>query len=238
MSKQTGTLYLIPNTLGEEEVDNVIPPLVKKIINNIDIYIVEEIRSARRFLKKAGLQKSIDELIFYELNEHTQITDSSHYLDLAKQGKNTGLISEAGCPVIADPGFNLIKAAHAAGIRVVPLTGPSSILLSLMASGFSGQQFTFHGYLPKNKNERVQKLRELENTSRQKKQTQLFIETPYRNIQLLEDILSTCNTQTQLCIACDITLEHEYIYTCSIGEWKKLKPDINKRPAVFLISAY
>lgn len=237
MSITKGTLYLIPNTLGEGNVDDTIPPLVKKIINTIDEYIVEDIRSARRFLKKAGIQKSIDELIFHELNEHTKAIDTAHFLDAAIQGKNMGIISEAGCPVIADPGYNVVKAAHAANIKVVPLTGPSSILLSLMASGFTGQQFTFHGYLPKSKNERVQKLRELENTSRQKDQTQIFIETPYRNEQLLDDILNTCQGNTQLCIACDLTLETEYVYTTSISEWKKHKPEINKRPAVFLIAA-
>ncbi len=237
MSNTKGTLYLIPNTLGDGDVDNVIPPLVKTVINTIDEYIVEEIRSARRFLKKAGIKKSIDELVFHELNEHTKAIETKDYLDSAKKGKNIGIISEAGCPVIADPGFNIVQAAHVANIRVVPLTGPSSILLALIASGFTGQQFTFHGYLPKGKSERVQKLRELENTSRQKNQTQIFIETPYRNQQVLEDILSACQGNTQLCIACDLTLETEYVYTCCVSEWKKVKIDINKRPAVFLISS-
>ena len=181
-----GVLYLIPCTLGEGEVDDVIPPLVKSIINTIDNYIVEEIRTARRFLKKAGINKSIDELIFYELNEHTgELIDTTKYLDAAMDGNNVGIISEAGCPVIADPGYNVVRAAHAKGIKVVPLTGPSSILLALMASGFNGQCFTFHGYLPKMKSERIQKIKEIESRARQKSETQIFIETPYRNNQLL-----------------------------------------------------
>jgi len=186
-------------------------------------------------LKKAGYEQSLDALILHSLNKHTRPEEVSNYLSSADKGKNIGVVSEAGCPGIADPGADVVKIAHSKGIKVVPLVGPSSILLALMASGFNGQSFSFHGYLPKERGERIRKLKELERTAQQKDQTQLFIETPFRNQHLLEDILTNCSPATPLCIACDITLPSEFIRTQYIAEWKKKVPDINKRPAIFLL---
>ena len=234
---QNGILYLIPTTLGDTaEVADVIPIKVNQIINTIDEYIVENEKSARHYLKKTGIQKPLQEIILHPLNQHTPAKDISTYLNSISQGKNIGIISEAGCPGIADPGADVVKLAHEKNIKVVPLVGPSSILLSLMASGFNGQNFAFNGYLPKEKSERIKKIKELEKLAIQKKQTQLFIETPYRNIHLLEDILANCGNQTKLCIACDISLPTEYIKTKSIFDWRKQLPDINKKPTIFLIN--
>lgn len=230
-----GILYLIPTTLGETAVDPVIPVTVKEIVNIVDEFIVEDERSARRYLKKVGISKPLDTLVLHVLNKHTRPEDVSKFLTGTAEGRNVGVLSEAGCPGIADPGAEVVKLAHSKGIKVVPLVGPSSIVLSLMASGFSGQSFTFHGYLPRERHERIRKLKELERTAQQKDQTQLFIEAPFRNQHLLEDILANCNPVTPLCIACDITLPTEFIKTRTVAEWKKQVPDINKRPAVFLI---
>nr|MBA3706349.1 SAM-dependent methyltransferase [Bacteroidota bacterium] len=203
------------------------------IINTIDEYIVENEKSARHYLKKLGIQKSLQEIILHPLNQHTPAQEISAYLNSISLGKNIGIISEAGCPGIADPGAEVVKAAHEKHITVVPLVGPSSIFLALMASGFNGQQFTFNGYLPKERAERIKKIKELERLA-QKEYTQLFIETPYRNVNMLEDILASCNGATRLCIACDITLPTEFIKTKTISSWKKQIPDISKRPAIFL----
>ena len=230
-----GTLYLIPTTLGETEIDLVIPNQIKNIINTIDEYIVENEKSARRYLRKLGIKKPLDEIVLHPLNEHTPPEVFSSYLKSIEEGKNIGIISEAGCPAIADPGAEIVKLAHQKNIKVAPLVGPSSILLALMASGFSGQNFAFHGYLPKERNERIKKLKEIEKEAYQKSQTQLFIETPFRNQHLLEDIVAVCNSDTQLCLACDISLGSEFIQTKSVREWKEKLPDINKRPVVFLI---
>lgn len=230
-----GSLYLIPSLLGEAAVDLSVPSSVKDLINRIDHYIVESEKSARRYLIKLGIKKSIDELKFYVCDEHTPNRDFSAFLEPLLQGKNMGIISDAGCPAIADPGAEIVLMAHYSGIRVVPLVGPSSIILALMASGLNGQKFCFHGYLPADKNDRIKKLRELERESDTKSQTQIFIETPYRNLKLLEDMLSHCNTETLLCIACDVTLGTEYIATKSVKEWKKNIPDIHKKPTVFLM---
>ena len=236
MTNQKGILYLIPTTLGDtSETLDVIPSKVNRIINTIDEYIVENEKSARHYLKKAGIQKPLQEIILHPLNQHTQTHEIWNYLKNISQGKNIGIISEAGCPGVADPGSEVVKLAHANNIQVIPLVGPSSILLALMASGFNGQSFTFNGYLPKERGERIKKLKELEKLARQKKQTQLFIETPYRNMHLLEDIAANCDAKTQLCIACDITLPTEFIKTKSVFDWKKQLPDINKRPTIFLI---
>ena len=205
------------------------------MINNIDEYIVEDERSARRFLKKSGINKSLPEIIFHSLNKHSKTEEVNSYLNAIESGKNIGVISEAGCPGIADPGAEIVLMAHKKNIKVIPLVGPSSILLALMASGFNGQHFTFHGYLPKEQKERIKKLKDLENAAFQKNETQLFIETPFRNQHLLEDIINTCRASTLLCIACDITLPGEFIQTKSIHEWKNKLPEINKRPAIFLI---
>lgn len=230
-----GILYLIPTTLGDTaETADVIPVKIQTIINQIDEYIVENEKSARHYLKKMCIQKPLQEIILHPLNQHTPQQELAGYLKSIGTGKNIGIISEAGCPGIADPGADVVSIAHERNIKVVPLVGPSSILLSLMASGFNGQQFTFHGYLPKERGERIRKLKELEKAA-QKGQTQLFIETPYRNMHLLEDILTSCASATSLCIACDITLPGEFIKTKRIAEWKKQIPDIAKKPAIFLI---
>ena len=236
MSINKGTIYLIPTTLGDNaETADVIPVKVNRIINSIDEYIVENEKSARHYLKKMGIQKSLQEIILHPLNQHTESNEISGYLNSINLGKNIGIISEAGCPGIADPGAEVVKLAHQKNIKVVPLVGPSSILLALMASGFNGQSFAFNGYLPKERSERIKKIKELEKLAKEKSQTQLFIETPYRNMHLLEDILSSCDNRTSLCIACDITLSTEFIKTKSVFDWKKQIPDVNKRPTIFLI---
>lgn len=232
-----GILYLIPSPLGEASVDFSVPRPVQEIINGIDDYIVESEKSARRFLIKLGIKKAIDELNFFLLNEHTKDKDLRKFLEPLLLGKNMGLISDAGCPAIADPGSEIVLLAHYSGVRVVPLVGPSSIILALMSSGLNGQKFCFHGYLPAERGERIKKIRELEMESAAKSQTQAFIEAPYRNQKLLEDILSNGKAETLLCIACDITLPSEFILTRSVKEWKKQIPDINKRPTVFLMYA-
>jgi len=235
MIKQ-GNIYLIPTTLGDTaETADVIPLKVNQIINTIDEYIVENEKSARHYLKKIGIKKPLQEIILYPLNKHTDLKQISSYLNAIEKGKNIGIISEAGCPGIADPGAEVIKLAHQKNIKVIPLVGPSSILLALMASGFNGQSFTFNGYLPKERNERIKKIKELEKLALQKNQTQLFIETPYRNNHLVEDLLNNCNNATLLCIACDITLPTEFIKTTTIYDWKRQLPNIDKRPAIFLI---
>ncbi|MFZ4398952.1 MAG: SAM-dependent methyltransferase [Bacteroidales bacterium] len=232
---QKGKLYLIPSTIGESPIDNVIPGYNKDVINEIDIYIVEEIRTARRFLKKAGLLKPIDDLVFFVLNEHSKPEEIDHYLDAIQNGENIGLLSEAGVPCIADPGADIVRIAQQKNIEVVPLVGPSSILLALMASGFNGQQFAFLGYLPVDKNLRINRIKEIEKNVYQKNETQIFIETPYRNNQLIESILQSCRSETLLCIATDITLPTAFIKTKSISAWKKSVPDFHKKTTVFLL---
>jgi 16S rRNA (cytidine1402-2'-O)-methyltransferase len=232
---QKGKLYLIPSTIGESPVDMVIPAYNMQIINKIDIYIVEEIRTARRFLKKAGLIKPIDELSFFVLNEHSKPEEIDKYLDAIQKGENIGLLSEAGVPCIADPGADIVRIAQQKNIEVIPLVGPSSILLALMASGFNGQQFAFLGYLPVDKNLRVNKIKEIEKNVYQKNETQIFIETPYRNNQLIESLLQSCRSETLLCIATDITLETAFIKTRTIAAWKKSVPDFHKKTTVFLL---
>ena len=231
-----GTLYLIPTTLGDTaETADVIPQKVYQIINTIDEYIVENEKSARHYLKKIGIKKPLQEIILHPLNQHTPAQDIKAYLNSIDLGKNIGIISEAGCPGVADPGAEVVKFAHEKNINVVPLVGPSSILLSLMASGFNGQHFTFNGYLPKERGDRIKKLKDLEHLAYKKDQTQLFIETPYRNMHLLEDLISSCDKNLKLCIACDVTLPTEFIQTKTIAAWAKGLPDINKRPTIFLL---
>ncbi|MFY9310817.1 MAG: SAM-dependent methyltransferase [Bacteroidia bacterium] len=231
-----GILYLIPTTLGDTaETADVLPVKVNLVINTIDEYIVENEKSARQYLKKMGIQKPLQEIVLHPLNQHTEAKDISTYLNAIGEGKNIGIISEAGCPGVADPGAEVVKLAHEKNITVRPLVGPSSILLALMGSGFNGQSFAFHGYLPKERNERIKKIKELEKGAQQRSQTQLFIETPYRNNHMLDDIIASCDGNTKLCIACDITLPTEFIQTKTIAAWKKQLPDINKRPAIFLI---
>lgn len=232
---ETGSLFLIPAPLGDAPLKNVLPEGTLSIINTIDIFIVEEIRTARRFLKKAGIEKPFEDITFFLLNEHTKQEELSSYLDPAKAGKNIGLLSEAGTPCIADPGSNLVSLAHKSGIRVIPFTGPSSLLLALMASGFNGQNFCFAGYLPVEREKRNKKIKELEKIVFEKNQTQLFIETPYRNNQMIQSLVEVCQGNTMLCLAVDLTSSTEWIVVKPIREWKKDKPDINKRPCVFLL---
>lgn len=232
---EKGKLYLIPVTLGDSPIDQVIPAFNNQIINEIDVYIVENIKTARRFLKKAGLVKAIDDLTFHELNKRTHESEYATFLKEIENGKNIGILSEAGCPGVADPGAEIVNIAQQKNIKVIPLVGPSSILLALMASGFNGQSFCFNGYLPKEQKERVRKLKDLERAAKSKQQTQLFIETPYRNNHVFEDILKNCFESTKLCIAVDITLPTEQITTKTVADWKKTKIDLHKRPCLFLI---
>jgi 16S rRNA (cytidine1402-2'-O)-methyltransferase len=238
MLMSTGTLYLIPVTLGDDNIARVLPPDVVGIAQKLDTFVVENEKTARRFLGTIKTIKPVRELTLLTLNEHTAGKELPALLAPLLVGRDVGLMSEAGCPSIADPGAKLVELAHGKGIRVSPLVGPSSILLGLMASGFNGQQFTFLGYLPSEKAARVQKLKEIEQISRKNKETQIFIETPYRNQHLLEDILANCHAGTKLCIACNLSLDNELIISKTVAEWKKLKlPDLNKQPTVFLLSA-
>jgi len=232
-----GNLYLIPTTLGESDTARVIPTEVSAIVAGIKYFIVENIRTARRYLRKMDSELNIDELQFFELNQHTDSRVTEDYLKPIFEGFDVGIISEAGCPGIADPGAEVVKQAHMKQIRVIPLVGPSSILLSLMASGMNGQNFAFIGYIPVKPAERIKAIREIEKRSGIEKQTQIFIEAPYRNTQLISDLISGLNDQTRLCIACDITLDTEYIKTQTVAQWKKGLPDFNKRPTIFLIQA-
>jgi 16S rRNA (cytidine1402-2'-O)-methyltransferase len=230
-----GKLYLIPSFLGETSSEKVFPFHNMETIVSINHFIVEEIKTARRFLKTISKAIEISDIYFYLLNEHTKPEEISAYLDAATQGNDIGLLSEAGMPCVADPGAAIVRMAHEKGITVIPMTGPSSIFLALSASGFNGQNFTFHGYLPIDKTARAKKIREIELQVYSKNQTQIFIETPYRNMAVLETLLETCRSETALCIAADITSDSEFIKTKSIAGWKMSKPELNKRPAVFLL---
>jgi len=230
-----GVLYLVPNTLGNPETSETIPEGIRGRVNDISLFIVENLRNARRYLKSLNRETNINSLTFFELNEHTAMEEIPSFLDRVEQGVDAAVISEAGVPGVADPGASVVRLAHEKGIRVVPLTGPSSILLALMASGLNGQAFRFHGYLPVKRPERIRKIRELEQVAIHNGETQLFIEAPYRNDALLADILETCHASTLLCIAADITLESEFIFTKTAGAWKKKKPALHKRPVLFLI---
>lgn len=229
-------LYLIPVLLGDTTVESVLPSYNKSVILGIRHFIVEDIRSARRFLKKVDRDIDIDALSFVTLNKHTMPDEISDYLKPLIAGQSMGVISEAGCPAIADPGADVVAIAQRKGLKVVPLVGPSSIILSVMASGFNGQSFAFHGYLPIEAGERTRKLKLLESRVYNEHQTQLFIETPYRNGKMIEDILRDCRPQTKLCIAAGITCADEYIRTKTVKEWKGEKiPDLSKTPCIFLL---
>ena len=230
-----GNIYLLPVTLGDTPINNVIPEFNNHIINEIDIFIVENTKVARRFLKKSGIKKQISDLTFYEINKRTSTYDYPTYLKPAFEGKNIGIMSDAGCPGVADPGADIVALAQKKDIKIIPLIGPSSILLALMASGFNGQSFCFNGYLPKDQKERIRKIKELEKRAKSHSQTQIFIETPYRNSHMYEDLLKSCFPDTNLCIAVEITLPSEKIITKPIKEWKKIKVDLTKRPCIFLI---
>ncbi|WP_026997468.1 SAM-dependent methyltransferase [Flectobacillus major] len=229
------SLFLIPTTLAPDTANQVLAPQIKEVIGVTNHFFVENIRTARRFISELKLGKVIDELHFYELTKDTSIEQVRAYFKTVPKGEAIGVMSEAGCPGIADPGAVAVKVAHQLGIQVRPLVGPSSILLGLMASGFSGQSFVFHGYLPIEKVERHKALRALEKDA-QKQQTQIFMETPFRNNTFLEDILQICNPTMQLCIACNVSGSDEFIQTKSIAQWQKQKPDLHKKPTMFLLS--
>ena len=230
-----GKLYLIPTTLGEMNADDVLPQTIKRAVDFIDYYIVENEKTARKSIKMVHSEKKQSELKLFLLNKHTDTKEHLEFIKPLLEGHNVGLMSEAGCPGVADPGAVIVKIAHEKGIQVVPLVGPSSILLALMASGMNGQSFTFNGYLPIDKSEKKQAIKGLEKLSFDKNQSQIFIETPYRNNKLLEDILQTLQPNTLLCVACDITLPTEYIKTMSVNNWKKQKVDLHNRPCIFII---
>ena len=235
-----GVLYLIPCPISEDTLPyDVTPEGNREVITSLDYFIVENLRSARRFLSKAGLQGKIDELEFDELSEHTTSPrDIERMVVKIKSGRSAGVISEAGVPAVADPGQLVVEACHRAGIKVVPLVGPSSIIMAVMASGLSGQSFAFNGYLPIKEPERTRAIKRLESRAIGEHQSQAMIEAPYRNIKLAEQILASCGANTRLAIACDITSQNEYIRTATIAEWRKMGlPDINKRPTIFIIGA-
>ena len=228
-------LYLIPVTLGDTAIEKVLPSYNKEIILGIKHFIVEDVRSARRFLKKVERSINIDELTFYTLNKHTSPEEISGYLKPLLGGESMGVISEAGCPAVADPGADVVAIAQRKNLKVVPLVGPSSIILSVMGSGFNGQSFAFHGYLPIEPAERIKRIKVLEQRIYTENQTQLFIETPYRNNKMMEDIVKNCCPQTKLCIAANITCEDEFIKTKTVKEWQGKLPDLSKIPCIFLI---
>lgn len=239
-----GKLYLIPVPLSEDAAEASFTDFSRKIINEITEYVVENEKTARKFLKRAGLKRPQSELIIHDYSKHTRgEVPASEYLKGAKQGRDVGLMSEAGCPGIADPGAEVVAAAHRMGIQVVPLVGPSSILLALMASGFNGQSFAFQGYLPIDKVQRTARIRDLERESAQKGQTQIFIETPFRNNPVMEELLKTLDSRTELCVAVDLTGAGEQVISQSVAQWGSakgvsFKEDLHKRPAIFLLHAY
>ena len=232
-----GRLYLIPSPLGDNDPSEVIPIAVLESLKGFKTFVVEEIRTARRYLSKAGLKGHIGELQFLELNEHTEPATIEGYLHLFDDGNDVALISEAGLPAVADPGAQLVALAHRHNIEVIPAVGPSSLMLALMASGLNGQSFAFCGYIPAKTDERRSRLKTLEKVSAQLKQTQILIETPYRNDSLFADILSVCGGETKVCVAANITMPDAYIKTRKVSEWKKEGLVIGKRPCVFLILA-
>ncbi len=230
-----GKLYLIPTTLGDTEPLEVMPLSVKKTVEHLDYFIVENEKSARRFIKRITPSKSQPSLQLMLLDKYSDDFETQNYLDVCEKGISIGLLSEAGVPAVADPGASIVKLAHQKGIQVVPLVGPSSILMAMMGSGMNGQNFAFNGYLPIDKSDRKKAIKELEKLSKDKNQSQIFIETPYRNGKMLDDLRSTLSPDTRICVACDITLPSEYIKTLTVKEWKNEKPDLHKRPAIFII---
>jgi 16S rRNA (cytidine1402-2'-O)-methyltransferase len=228
-------LYLIPNQLSPGDWNITLPVHIKEVVGSLRYFIVENVRNSRRFLKMIDKEIIIDDLIFFELNEHTRDSEFPEFLMPMESGYDVGIISEAGCPGVADPGAGVVKLAHQKGYKIIPLVGPSSILLALMASGMNGQNFTFSGYLPVKSAERTIAIRQLEKKAWEANQTQVFIETPYRNNQLLTELLNTLKNDTLLGIAADLTGENEYVSVTSVSEWKKRKSDFHHRPAVFLI---
>ena len=228
-------LYLIPNLLGETPVEQVLPAYNHEIIMGIRHFIVEDVRTARRFLKQVDRSIDIDQLTFYTLNKHTNPEEVASMLKPLEEGSPMGVISEAGCPAVADPGADVVAIAQRKGLKVVPLVGPSSIILAVMGSGFNGQSFAFNGYLPIEPDERIKTLKKLEQRAYSENQTQLFIETPYRNAKMMADIIKACRPQTRLCIAAGLTTQDEYICTRIVKEWRGQLPDLSKIPCIFLI---
>lgn len=235
MTTLKGALYLIPTTLGDNDPLEVLPITVKNIIDQIDTFIVENDKTARHFIKRISPEKSQPALKLFLLNKFTNVADLPTFLEPCLNGINVGLLSEAGCPAIADPGADIVKIAHQKNIKVVPLVGPSSILMALMGSGMNGQSFAFNGYLPIDKDERKSELKRLERLSFEHNQSQLFIETPYRNNKMLEDLCATLDQNTEICVACDITLPTEFIKTQKANQWKKNRVDLHKRPTLFIL---
>lgn len=233
----TGKLYLIPTTLGDTEPLEVMPISVKQIIEHLDYFIVENEKTARRYIKKITPNKPQSSLNFMMIDKYSNELETRNYLDVCDEGISVGILSEAGVPGVADPGATVVKQAHDKGIQVIPLVGPSSILMAMMASGMNGQNFAFNGYLPIDKSERKRAIKELEKLSRDKNQSQIFIETPYRNGKMLDHLKTTLQANTRLCVACDISLPSEYIKTYSMDRWKSENPDLHKRPAIFIIQA-
>lgn len=228
-------LFLVPNVLSEGDWRSVLPAGIQQVVSATRYFIVEDVRTARRFLKQVNREIDIDSLTFFELNKYTRAADLPSFLKPAEEGNDIAVISEAGCPGIADPGADVVKIAHQKGIKVVPLVGPSSILLALMASGLNGQNFAFNGYLPVKPNDRVKAIQTLERKIKSENQTQIFIETPYRNNQLVSDLIKFCSPATQLCIAADLTGENEFVVTKTIQQWKSGIPELHKIPVIFLI---
>jgi len=230
-----GELYLIPNSLGNNDPLAFLPKAVIDLIPTLKFFIVENIRNARRYLKSIDKTIDIDSITFYELNKHTDSSEIHTFLNPLMKGENCGILSEAGVPGVADPGAEVVRLAHQKGIRVVPLIGPSSILMAMMASGQNGQSFRFLGYLPVKGNERSRELRNIESRAIKENESQIFIETPYRNNQMFQDIMNSCQPSTLLTVAVDLTTETESVITMPVSGWKKKKPELNKRPAVFII---
>ncbi len=231
-----GNIYLIPNFLGESSTEKSFPQENITLIRRIKHFIVEDIRTVRRFLKKVDKGINIDELTFFVLDKHTRPEDIPSFLKPAENGNDMGIISEAGCPGVADPGADVVAIAHNKGLKVIPLVGPSSILMAMMASGMNGQNFAFSGYLPVEKSSNIKAIKHLEDRAIREKQTQIFIETPFRNMKMLDDLLFALRPSTRLCIACNVTCDDEYIVTKSVAQWRNSKlPDINKKPTIFLI---
>lgn len=230
-----GKLYLIPTRLGDDVPLEVLPISIKKVLEQVNHYIVENEKPARRFIKKVSPSKSQRSLVINTVNKYTDISEIPSYLAPCLNGESIGLLSDAGCPGVADPGAEVVKIAHEKGIPVTPLVGPSSILLAMMSSGMNGQSFTFNGYLPIDKNERKSTIKQLEKTSLEKNQAQIFIETPYRNDKMFDDLKTILHDNTRLCIACDITLTTEFIATKTIAGWKKEQVDLHKRPTIYII---
>ena len=229
-------LYLIPTLLADDTDAQVLPPSIREVIEKTDAYFVENVRSARRFITGLKTGRIIDETQFFDLDKDTPPADTRRQIqELTERKRNAGVLSEAGCPGVADPGAVVVGMAHTLGWRVEPLVGPSSILLALMASGMSGQSFVFHGYLPIDRQDRARAVRHLEKEAQQRQQTQIFMETPYRNDALFADVLANCQPNTRLCVACNLTAPDAFVRTLTIREWKTQLPDLRKKPTVFLL---